>query len=58
MTFRRRLYSFVIIKRNHLKLCMFGVAGETHIHDSSKVILLDKRKDIKPSSISHYARVT
>ena len=52
------LYSFVIIKRNHLKLCMFRVAGETHIHDSFKVILFDKRKDIKPSSISHYARVT
>ena len=36
---------------------MFGVAGETHIHDSFKVIVFDKRKDIKPS-ISHYARVT
>ena len=57
MTYRRRLYSFVIIKQNHLKLCMFGVAGETHIHDSFKVIVFDKRKDIKPS-ISHYARVT
>ena len=30
---------------------MFGVAGETHIHDSFKVIVFDKRKDIKPSSI-------
>ena len=56
--YRRRLYNFVIIKRNYLKLCMFGVAGETHIPDSFKVILFDKRKDIKPSSISHYARVT
>ena len=39
MTYRRRLYSIVVIKRNHFKLCMFGVAGETHIHDSFKVIL-------------------
>ena len=30
MTYRRRLYSFIIIKRNHFKLCMFGVLGETH----------------------------
>ena len=30
------------------------VLREKHIHDSFKVIVFDKRKDIKPSSISHY----
>ena len=29
MTYRRMLYIFAIIKRNHFKMYMFGVVGET-----------------------------
>ena len=39
MTYRRMLYIFVIIKRNHFKMHMFGVVGETHAHDYFEVIL-------------------
>ena len=31
VSYRRRLYIFVIDKRNHLKIYMFGVVGETRI---------------------------
>ena len=33
MTYRRMLYIFAIIKRNHFKMYMFSVVGETHAHD-------------------------
>ena len=39
MTYRR-LYIFAIDKQNHLKICMFGVVGETHAHDSFELIWL------------------
>ena len=40
MTYRRMLmlYIFAIIKRNHFKMYMFGVVGETHVHDYFEVI--------------------
>ena len=38
MTYRRMLYIFAIIKRNHFKMYMFGVVGETHAHDYFEVI--------------------
>ena len=38
MTYRRMLYIFAIIKRNHFKMYMFGVVGETHAHYQSEVI--------------------
>ena len=38
MTYRRMLYIFAIIKRNHFKMYMFGVVGETHAHDNFEVI--------------------
>ena len=31
MIYRRMLYIFAIIKRNHFKMYMFGVVGETHV---------------------------
>ena len=33
MTYRRMLYIFAIIQRNHFKMYMFGVVGETRAHD-------------------------
>ena len=38
MTYRRMLYIFAIINRNHFKMYMFGVVGETHAHDYFEVI--------------------
>ena len=38
MTYRRMLYIFAIIKRNHFKMYMFGVVGETHAHDYFEVL--------------------
>ena len=38
MIYRRRLYIFAIDKRNHLKIYMFGVVGETRAHDSFELI--------------------
>ena len=38
MTSERMLYIFAIIKRNHFKMYMFGVVGETHAHDYFEVI--------------------
>ena len=35
-----------IIKRNHLKIYMFGVVGETHAHDYFEVISFFNSKDI------------
>ena len=46
MTYRRMLYIFVIIKRNHFKMYMFSVVGETHAHDYFKVISFSNSKDI------------
>ena len=46
MTYRRRLYIFAIDKRNHLKIYMFGVVGETHAHDSFELIWFNNSKDI------------
>ena len=37
MTYRRMLYIFAIIKRNHFKMYMFGVVGETRAHDYFEV---------------------
>ena len=33
-------------KRNHLKICMFGVVEETHARDSFELIWFDNSKDI------------
>ena len=43
-----RLYIFAIDKRNHFKIYMFGVVGETHAHDSFELIWFDNTnsKDI------------
>ena len=38
MTYRRMLYIFAIIKRNHFRMYMFGVVRETHAHDYFEVI--------------------
>ena len=39
MTYRRILmYIFAIIKRNHFKMYMFGVVGETRAHDYFEVL--------------------
>ena len=46
MTYRRMLDTFAIIKRNHFKMYMFGVVGETHAHDYVEVISLYNSKDI------------
>ena len=40
------IYIFAIIKRNHFKMYMFGVMGETHAHDYFKVISFYNRNDI------------
>ena len=32
------IYYKTIIKRNHFKMYMFGVVGETHAHDYFEVI--------------------
>ena len=45
-----------IDKRNHLKIYMFDVVGETHAHDSFELIWFDSSKDIYPSPITHYAQ--
>ena len=37
---------FAIDKRNHLKIYMFGVVGETHAHDYFELIGFDNSKDI------------
>ena len=46
MTYRRMLYIFAIIKRNHFKMYMFGVVGETHAHDYFEVLSFYNSKDI------------
>ena len=46
MTYRGRLYILSIIKRNHLKIYMFGVVEETHAHDSFELNWFDNSKDI------------
>ena len=46
MTYRRMLYISAIIKRNHFKMYMFGVVGETHAHDYVKVISFYNSRDI------------
>ena len=46
MAYRRRLYIVAIIKRNHLKIYMFGVMRETHAHDYFELIWFDNSKDI------------
>ena len=40
------VYIFAIIKRNHFKMYMFGVVGETHAHDYFGVISFYNSKDI------------
>ena len=45
MTYRRMLYIFAIIKRNHFKMYMFGVVGETHAHVYFEVISFYNSKD-------------
>ena len=44
MTYRRMLYIFAIIKRNHFKMYMFGVVGEAH--DYFEVISFYNSRDI------------
>ena len=46
MTYRRILYIFAIIKRNHFKMYKFCVVGETHAHDYFEVISFYNSKDI------------
>ena len=53
MTYRRMLYIFDIITRNHFKMYMFGVVGETHAHDYFEVISFYNSKDIQHSPICH-----
>ena len=53
MTYRRMLYIFAIIIRNHLKMYVFGVVGETHAHDYIEVISFYNSKYIKHSPIRH-----
>ena len=57
MTYRRMLYIFAIIKRNHFKMYMFGVVGETHAHDYFEVISFYNSKDIL-YNILRYANYT
>ena len=45
MTYRRMLYIFTIIKRNHFKMYMFGDVGETHARDYFEVISFYNIKD-------------
>ena len=62
MTYRRMLYIFAIIKRNHFKISMVGVVGETHAHDyiemisfhNSKEISQQQSKGIKNWKITYY----
>ena len=44
---------FAIMKRNHFKLYMFGVVGETRTHDYFEVISFYNSKDIYHSPICH-----
>ena len=53
MTYWRMLYIFAIIKRNHFKMYMFGVLGETHAHDYFEVISFYNSEDKKHSPICH-----
>ena len=46
MTYRRMLFILAIIKRNHFKMYMFDVVGETHAHDYFEVISFYIGKDI------------
>ena len=46
MTYWRMLYIFANIKRNHFKIHMFGVVGETHARDYFEVISYYNSKDI------------
>ena len=48
MTYRRMLYVYIfaIVKRNHFKMYMFDVVGETHAHDYFEVISFYNSKDI------------
>ena len=46
MTYQRMLYIFAIVTRNHIKMYMFGVVGETHTHDYFEVISFYDSKDI------------
>ena len=50
MTYWRMLYILytllAIIKRNHFKMYMFAVVGETHAHDYFEVISFYNTKDI------------
>ena len=50
--YRRMLYIFAIIKRNHFKMYMFGVVGETHAHDYFEEISFYNSKDIIFSDMS------
>ena len=62
MTYRRMLYIFAIIKRNHFKMYMFGVVGETlllHIfiaHDFVIALLHMCNLDTKETEISQKRR--
>ena len=47
MTYRRMLYILAIMIRNHFKMYMFGVVGETHAHDYFEVVSFYKSKDIQ-----------
>ena len=46
MTYRGMFYIFAIIKWNHLKMYMFGVAGEAQAHDYFEVISFYNITDI------------
>ena len=46
MTYWRMLYILATIKRNHFKMYMFGVVGETHTHGYFEVISFYNSKDI------------
>ena len=46
MTYRRMLHIFAIIKQTLQKVGMFGVVGETHVHDYFEVISFYNSKDI------------
>ena len=46
MTYRGMLYIFAVIKRNHFKMYMFGVVGETHARDYFEMISFYNSKDI------------
>ena len=35
-----------LIKRNHFKMCMFGIVGETHAHHYFEVISFYNSKDL------------